>query len=510
MSALLALPLHAAVSFADGGTSTASPAPAASPDPLAQQTVAGAANNVAKPVQEAANAFAQGRFDQAMKLAKPLADQGDGDALYLLGLAHETGQGLERSRDKALEFYRKAAAAKQKDAPFRISLILLASDNEAERNEARKMLEAAAKSDSTVAGRILGEAYLRGRLSEKPDVDQALSWWKRSADAGDMTSIMILAAFYEGRFGYPEKQDAKEAMKLYNKAAALRNPQAMVTLGSRLLNGPPEVRDEARGREWLKTAIDQREYSACLVLGDFEENVKKDYKAALAAYQRGSDVEQVDCMLRLADMYLAGRGIDKDTDRGQALMVKAAEKGSSVAQFRIAGQLLAGDKPELGAGYGYLLAAANGNLLEAQNELGLFYLSGKMGVADHAAGVAWLTRAARNGYAAAQNNLAALYEAGAASLDRNLQNAIELYGLAANQGHAPALLALARLLSSGGDVKPDLPKAWAMATLVAEAGDEAAKKLAADIDARCNAEQRKQAQQQLKDYKSPPKKPADK
>lgn len=501
MTALLGLPLQAAVSFAEG--SSTAPAPASS-DPLAQQTAAGTATDIGKPAQEAANAFAQGKFDQAVKLAKPLADQGDGDALYLLGIAHETGQGLEKSRDKALAFYRKATAAKQKDAPFRISLILLASDHEAERTEARKMLEAAAKIDSTVAGRILGEAYLRGRLSEKPDVDQALSWWKRSADAGDMTSIMILAAFYEGRFGYPEKQSAKEAIRLYNKAAALRNPQAMVTLGSRLLNGPEELRDESRGREWLKTAIDSREYNACLVLGDYEENVKKDLKAALAAYQRGSDVDQVDCMLRLADMYFAGRGVEKDLDRGQAMLVKAAGKGSPTAQFRIAAQLLSGEKPELGTGYAHLLAAANGNLLEAQNELGLFYISGKMGVADHAAGVAWLTRAAKSGSPAAQNNLAALYEAGAASLERNLQNALDLYGLAAGQGHAPALLALARLLSGGGDVKLDLPKAWAMASLVAEAGDESAKKLAAEIDGRCDATQRKQAKQMLKDFKSPP------
>jgi len=514
MTALLGLPLHAAVSFAEGGSATpASANPAsANPDPLAQQTAAGAATDVGKPAQEAANAFAQGRFDQAVKLAKPLADKGDGDALYLLGIAHETGQGLEKSRDKALAFYRKASVEKQKDAPYRISLILLASDDEAERNEARKMLETAAKTEVGVAGRILGEAYLRGRLSEKPDVDQALSWWKRSAEAGDMTSIMILAAFYEGRFGYPEKQSAKEAIRLYNRAAALRNSQAMVTLGSRLLNGPADVRDEVRGREWLKTAIEAREYSACLVLGDYEENEKKNYKAAVAAYQRGSDVEQVDCMLRLADMYLAGRGVDKDADRGQAMMLKAAEKGSPVAQFRIAAQLLSGEKPELGAGYVRLLSAANGNLLEAQNELGLFYLSGKMGVADHAAGVAWLTRAAKSGNAAAQNNLGTLYEAGAGSLERDLQNALELYGLAAGQGHAPALLALARLLSSGGDVKPDLPKAWAMASLVAEAGDESAKKLAGEIDARCDAAQRKQAQQMLKDFKTPtaPKKAADK
>jgi TPR repeat protein len=163
-----------------------------------------------------------------------------------------------------------------------------------------------------------------------------------------------------------------------------------------------------------------------------------------------------------------------------------------------------------------LLAAASGNLVEAQNELGLLYLSGKLAIADGPAGVAWLTRAAQGGNAQAQNNLATLYERGAAGVPQNLENAGQLYSLAANQGSGPATLALARLISEGVGTKADPVKGWALATLAQERGEESAKKMADEIAAKLDDAQKAEAKKQLEDIKSgkdsepkPADKPAD-
>lgn len=456
-------------------------------------------DNMVKPAIEA---FQSGRHAKAIDLAKPLAEKGNADALYLMGFAHETGQGAEASREKALEFYRKAAELKQKDAIYRMSFLLLASDKQEEREQAKQALESAVKDDPTVAARILGEAYLRGRLSSQADPEKAVFWWKQASEAGDIPSMMLLGRFYEGQFGFPEKKDLKEAYAAYSKAAGLGNAAAMAALGSRLLSGEEKSRDENKGREWLKKAVAAKEYSAYLVLGDFEENVKKDLKAALAEYERGKDAGQVDCILRSADFYLDGKGVEKDPERGTALLNKAAEAGSPVAHFRLAVQKLSGEKPDVLPGYGHLLAAANGNLVEAQNELGLFYLSGKLATADQAAGVAWLTQAAKNNYAPAQNNLATLYERGAAGLPQNIQNAGQLYSLAANQGHGPATLALARLINEGIGTKADPAKAWALATLADERGEKQGSQLAREIAAKLDDAQQKAAKEELEKLKS--------
>jgi len=446
--------------------------------------------------------FKAGRHAKAVELAKPIADQGNADALYIMGFAHETGQGAEASKEKALEFYRKAAAAKNKDAAYRLSFILLASEDEKERDQAREALESAAKDDPAVAGRILGEAYLRGRLTPSPDPDKAVFWWKRAADAGDVPSILLMARFYEGQFGFPELKNSKEALSSYAKAAGLGDGGAMAALGSRYLSGDEEIRDEKKGRDWLKKAIAAKEYTAYLALGDYEENVKKDLKAALAEYERGKDVGQIDSILRTAEFYLEGKGVDKDTTRGLALLEKAAEAGNPAASFRLAVLTLSGEKPDLLTGYKHLVAAASGNLVEAQNELGLLYLSGKLAVADSAAGVAWLTRAAQGGYAQAQNNLATLYERGAAGVTQNLENAGQLYSLAANQGHGQATLALARLIYQGVGTTADPVKAWALATLAEERGAEDADKMVTEITAKLDDKQKAEAKKQLADMKS--------
>ena len=185
---------------------------------------------VSGPAKEAMEAFQAGRHAKAVELAKPLAEKDNADALYLLGFAHETGNGAEASREKALEYYRKAAALKHKDAIYRMSFILLASEDEKERDQAREELEKAAKDEPAVAGRILGEAYLRGLLTPSPDPDKAVFWWKRAADAGDIPSLLLIARFYEGQFGFPELKDIKQAMEYYGKAAGLGNCRCQMML----------------------------------------------------------------------------------------------------------------------------------------------------------------------------------------------------------------------------------------------------------------------------------------
>lgn len=453
------------------------------------------------PAKAALDAFRDGDHEKAVALAAPLAASGNADALYLLGFAHESGRGAEVSREKAIESYKKAVAAGQKDAAYRLAFIYLASEKEEERMQSRELLENAAKTDPTVAGRILGEAWMRGRLGKDPDFGKALEWWTTASEKGDITSTMLIARLYEGQFGFPDKVDGNKSLEFYKKAADKGDPGAMSSLGSRLLNGPEKFRNEKEGREWLKKAVDAKEYSAYLALGDFEENVKKDLKAALAAYEKGKDAGQQDCAIRAAEFYLEGKGTEKDVARGTTVLEAAAKEGNAQAHLRLAVLAFGSDNPDREKGYGHLAAAANGGIVEAQNELGLFYLSGKLGGMDAAAAAAWFTRGAQAGYAPCQNNLATLYERGA-GVQQNLQNAGQLYALAAQQGHGPATLALARLHAQGAGIQKDLAKAWALASLAAERDEKEGETFAAEIDKQLNETQRAEAKKHLGEMKS--------
>lgn len=455
------------------------------------------------PAKAAMDAYREGRHTAGVELAKPLAEKGNADALFLLGFAAETGQGLPASRDAALENYKKAAAAGHKDATYRRALILLNSKEEKDRQEARESLESAAKTDPANAGRILGEAFLRGLLSEKPDFNKAAQWWNSASEAGDTPAILLLARLYEGAFGFKEKSDAKKSLDLYRKAATLGDENALIPLGSRLLNGDEKNRSEKEGREWLEKAIEKKQFAAYLALGDFEENVKKDDKAALAQYQKGAEEKQPDCLLRVAAFHLEGKGgVEKSEEKGREGLAQAAEGGNPLAGLELASRISKDEKPDLLSAYKYLLSSANAGLPVAQNELGLLYVSGNLGLSDPAAGVAWFTTAAKAGHAAAQNNLATLYERGmGVPVDYN--NAGQLYSLAANQGHAAATAGLARLHAAGLGTAQDLPKAWALASLAVERGDTDAKTLLGDITTKLDEKQLTDAKKQLEELKKP-------
>ena len=476
----------------------------------AVKNIAGA--DASTPAGKALHTFAAGEHEKAVGLAKPLADKSDPLALYIMGFAHETGQGAEASQVKAIEYYRKGADLNHSDSIYRLSSILMSSGQKDRVEEGRKLMEKQAAIDPAVSGRILGEAFLTGRLTGEPAPETAVSWWKKASDAGDVPSTFLLARFYDGQFGQPSFKDPKLAYEYFLKAAEKGDPISMVAVGSRLLNSDVVKRDEEKGTEWLKKAIESKEPTGHLALGDYLENVKKDLKAALSAFTLGAEAGQSDCMVRAAVFHLEGKGTDKNKERGIELLEKAAKAENAQAHLMLAAQILGQESPDLGKGYAHLLAASNRGLAIAQNELGLFYLSGKLGVADISAAASWFTRAAKAGLASAQNNLATLFERGA-GMEQSFDKASQLYSLAAQQGNGSATLALARFHAAGAVTKANRELAWALANLAVERGaKEEGANLIKEIEKEFTKEQLAAAKKELEKIKpeKPEEKPADK
>jgi TPR repeat protein len=454
-----------------------------------QQAVA--PSSVEGPMKAALTAYNEGRHVKAIDIAKPLAEKGNGDALFLMGFAHENGRGLEASREKALEYYNKASKAGQKDATYRLALIYLSSDEKSERTQGLSILEEAAKNDPANAGRVLGEVYIKGMIDGNPSFDQAANWWTKASEAGDIPSILALARLYDATKEFPDKADPKKSLDLYQKAVSLGDKSAMVAAGSRLLNGSEKIRNVAEGKAMLLRAIEEKQYDAYLALGDYEESIKKDFKAALKQYELGGANKQVDCALRAADFYLTGKeGTEKSEIKGTEWLRKAAETGNPFGSYRYAAKLMEAPDPDkrkpeekvdvARRAYDHLLNAAVGGIPQAQNEMGLFYLSGAMGVADPSAAAGWFQRAAQSGNVVAMNNLATLYEKGY-GVAQNYSQAGQLFEASARLGNPQAATAVARLLASGAGTKKNIPQAWAWANIAVQNGDADAKWILGEI-----------------------------
>ncbi len=459
-------------------------------------------SNAETPMGNALKLFAEGKHEEALKLAEPLAEQGDADALYLMGFANESGKAPAASIHKAIEFYRKGIEKKHADSIYRLAFIFISSGKKNRIEEARDLLEKQALVDPAVSGRILGEMFLNGALTGEPAHETAVSWWEKSSEAGDIPSMLFLARLYDGQLGIQTKNDPKLAHQYLLMAAEKGSPGAMAALGSRLLNRKDGKPDEENGIAWLKKAIAAKDYSAHLALGEYQQLVKKDDKEALSSYTLGAGAGQSDCMIRAAAFHLSGKGTEKNTARGNELLEKAAKAGNPDAHLLLAQELSKEKEPDVGRMYGHLLSAANTGSSIAQNELGLFYFSGKLGVADVSAALSWFARSAQAGFASAQNNLASMHERGL-GVEQNFDHAAKLYTLAAKQGHSEASFALARLHANGQGVALSKELAWAWASLATEQGDkEKAAKFLLELNKTLSEEQLAAAKKELIALKS--------
>ena len=63
----------------------------------------------AGPVQDGEAAYQKGDYETALKLWRPLAEQGDAEAQRSLGWMYDTGHGVPRDKTQATQWYLKSA-----------------------------------------------------------------------------------------------------------------------------------------------------------------------------------------------------------------------------------------------------------------------------------------------------------------------------------------------------------------------------------------------------------------
>lgn len=206
---------------------------------------------------------------------------------------------------------------------------------------------------------------------------------------------------------------------------------------------------------------------------------------AFGAYQRGFYItafhealrrikEQNDpvAMTLLAELYTHGFGVPHDPKKAIEWYQKAADKGSSDAQFALGLMALTGDgRPadEEEAARMFRKAADKGNAAAAYN-LGLLYMQGRKVQKDMKQAAHWFEIAAERDLEDAQYALAVLLKSGN-GVERDLPGAAQLMGRAANLGHVTAQVEFAIMQFNGIGVPKDEEAAAAMFRRAALAGN---------------------------------------
>lgn len=131
---------------------------------------------------DALEVYSKGNYQQAYQLFLPIAQKGNADSQYWVGLMYESGQGVRQDYKQAIYWYRISARNGNKDAQS-----------------------------------LLAHFYYYGRHILQ-DYKQAFYWNKRAAEQGKISAQISLAEMYEEGKGAPK--DNLRAHMWFNLAAA--------------------------------------------------------------------------------------------------------------------------------------------------------------------------------------------------------------------------------------------------------------------------------------------------
>jgi len=200
--------------------------------------------------EDAVDAHARGDHAKALRLIRPLANDGDATAQFNLGLMYMTGQGVQQDYSAAALWFRKAAEQGYAFAQSNLGTLFRDGRGVAQDDtEAVMWFRKAADQGDAVAEFLLGNQYANGK-GVPQDYSEAMIWFQRAAEQGHPVAKLYLGVMYaEGR-GVP--QDYVRAHMWFSLSAAQGDQRAVKTLEMAERRMTPAQINEAQklARDW--------------------------------------------------------------------------------------------------------------------------------------------------------------------------------------------------------------------------------------------------------------------
>lgn len=169
------------------------------------------------------------------------------------------------------------------------------------------------------------------------------------------------------------------------------------------------------------------------------------YDAAVYWLQKAGNYAQA--QYELANLYFQGLGVPESEEKALALYKKAAQHGHADAANNLADMYLNGEGTNIDESQAlyWFTQAANAGVVEAMYTLGIMYEQGLGTEKNDDLAFSYYLRAADGGYNDAQYRLGTIYLEGLLGKETNIQLAIEMFKLAANEHNVDALFNLGYL-----------------------------------------------------------------
>ncbi len=264
-----------------------------------------------------------GKTREAFPLFEKEAHEGNGRALYFLAEYYKWGMGgREIDWETAEELDRDGARCGEPLA--QLNMIYYPDALPKERDYILKKIVpkvAALSADGDWAARDeLADLYLNGTGVEK-DVEKALYWAEKSAEAGYFRALTKIANIYH------DQGKLKEAMKYYELAGKAGSDWGWHNLGEMYLDSTSHERDERKAESSFQKAIaldgPALPAAACSLGALYYQ--QGNFKKAAALYRKSAGRGNDWAMFNLGDLYRDGSGVRKNLKIAMKWYKKAYE-----------------------------------------------------------------------------------------------------------------------------------------------------------------------------------------
>ena len=169
------------------------------------------------------DALRRGDFAAAAKILRPLAEHGDAEAQYRIGLMYEFGKGYPQDKAQGVAWFRKSAANGSASAQQELGVIYVTGDGVPQDDaQAVAWFRKAADQGNASAQYNYGLMIAKG-AGVRNDDKQAIEWFRKSAAQGFAVAQFKLGVAYEN--GQGVAQDPLLAYANYAIAARSGNAE---------------------------------------------------------------------------------------------------------------------------------------------------------------------------------------------------------------------------------------------------------------------------------------------
>lgn len=196
---------------------------------------------------------------KALELYEKSVELGNKDACFSIARIYEKGENIKMDLSKAILWYKRGYEKGDADCACNLATCYYKGKGIEQNIEKAKEIFLAFSEYNTQNQRNLGVIFYKGTPSCKPNEEEAIYWFTKAANNGDITSMLHLGKIYKNL-------DKEKAMEWYRKAGSLDHKKAAYSYAFHLYQYKIDWNESFK---WMKCSAENKHVPAQFLLGLF-------------------------------------------------------------------------------------------------------------------------------------------------------------------------------------------------------------------------------------------------